>query len=87
MDTKPAMRNLFKQIKHERESQAIHLRQLAIDADIDISHYGKSERYGSNCCLHIFLIICLQLKLKPWELMEKALKDIWEQMERDYRKR
>lgn len=82
-----ATKCLFSHIKQLRQQHNYGLREFALALLLDISHYGKSERHGCNCGLHTFFIICLHLKVKPWELMETALKNIWEQMERDYRNR
>lgn len=82
-----AIRSMFDRFKPLRQQHFGKQKAVYLQAGISKNHYSAIETKACNCSLEMFLKICIHLRVAPWQLMEVALKDVWDEVcERELRK-
>jgi len=86
MDITQAIRMLFGVIRPLRENKYHKQQDFAYTARINCKHYSKLEVRADEIKFSTLLRICIYLNIKPWVLLEQALKDNWGKLCEDVRK-
>lgn len=78
MQLKQAIRNVFDSIRPLRVNYFSTQRSFYLATGLSKNRVSLLETNCTNCSLLTFFKLRIHLRIKPWVLLENALKDVWD---------